>query len=109
MPTVTTHAGSRANRFAAGLAASLLLTPLLRLSGGLAALWRTRRSRREIAGLLAYDDHMLADLGITRSDVASALAAEDLGDASVRLAHLRNERRHAEVRRRGPRRGMRRA
>jgi uncharacterized protein YjiS (DUF1127 family) len=35
--------------------------------------YRVWRNRREIAVLSEFDDHMLADLGLTRGDVADAL------------------------------------
>lgn len=51
-----------------------------------------RRKRREIAELLTYDDFMLADMGITRDDVAASLLGDGLADPSSRLCHLRNAR-----------------
>jgi uncharacterized protein YjiS (DUF1127 family) len=70
---------------------------LTALSGALGALlraaWRRRRNRRVVAGLLEMDDHILADIGVTRSDIAIALSRQDIRDPSVQLAHLRNEAR----------------
>ena len=39
--------------------------------GGVATRWR---HRREIRNLAEFDDRMLSDIGLTRSDVSSALA-----------------------------------
>ncbi|MBC01495.1 MAG: hypothetical protein CML67_18350 [Rhodobacteraceae bacterium] len=55
--------------------------------------WRRRKNRRTVAGLLEMDDHILADIGVTRSDVEIALSRRDIRDPSVQLALLRNEAR----------------
>jgi uncharacterized protein YjiS (DUF1127 family) len=44
------------------------------------------RRRRIVADLLALDDYMLRDIGVSRQDVESALAAPMYRDASWRLA-----------------------
>ncbi|WP_249693057.1 DUF1127 domain-containing protein [Stappia sp. WLB 29] len=65
-------------------------TSLLALT---AAAWRRRQNRKAISGLLDLDDYMLADIGVTRSDVAASLYATDYVDPSMQLSRLRNERR----------------
>ena len=61
-------------------------------------LWlRQRRRRREVAGLLDYDDALLADMGVTRDDVRTALLTP--GDASRNL-HLAARARSRARRRR---------
>ena len=54
-----------------------------------AALARSRRS------LSRLDDHLLRDIGLTRSDVTSALSSRAGEDPSVRLAATRSDRRAA--------------
>jgi uncharacterized protein YjiS (DUF1127 family) len=44
------------------------------------------RHRRAVADLLALDDYMLRDIGVSRQDVESALATPMYRDASWRLA-----------------------
>ncbi|WP_186396989.1 DUF1127 domain-containing protein [Stappia sp. TSB10GB4] len=80
-----------------GAAATSLLTLI-------AAAWRRRRNRKAVSGLLDLDDYMLADIGVTRSDVAASLHGSDYLDPSAQLARLRNERRISSLsgrRRRG--------
>jgi uncharacterized protein YjiS (DUF1127 family) len=73
------------------LAARPFLTALSDALGMLVqAAWRRRKNRRIVAGLLEMDDHILADIGVTRSDVAIALSHRDARDPSVQLALLRN-------------------
>lgn len=50
--------------------------------------------RRRLGKLMEFDDRMLADIGVTRGDVASALAGDRL--ASEALALRACERRHAD-------------
>jgi uncharacterized protein YjiS (DUF1127 family) len=52
------------------------------LGGWIAAV----RHRRAVADLLALDDYMLHDIGVSRQDVESALAAPMYRDVSWRLA-----------------------
>ncbi|SDT90454.1 DUF1127 domain-containing protein [Stappia sp. ES.058] len=70
---------------------------LAALSFGFGALvqtvWRRRRNRRIVVGLLEMDDHILADIGVTRGDVAIALSGGDIRDPSVQLALMRNNSR----------------
>ncbi|WP_084650046.1 DUF1127 domain-containing protein [Stappia stellulata] len=67
---------------------------LTAFSGALGALvqaaWRRRKNRRIVTGLLELDEHILADIGVTRSDIAIALSHRDARDPSVQLALLRN-------------------
>lgn len=58
-------------------------------------LWTARRHRRVVSTLLAFDDHMLRDIGVTRGDVAACLALPPLRDPSTRLRILAVERRAA--------------
>jgi uncharacterized protein YjiS (DUF1127 family) len=59
------------------------------------AVLRALSNRREVARLLASDDRMLKDIGLTRSEVAGVLDGPLYRDPSVLLA------RSAEWRRRG--------
>jgi uncharacterized protein YjiS (DUF1127 family) len=62
------------------------------------ALWRPVQAaldRRALGRLMALDDRMLSDIGVTRTDVQSALVAD--GElASEALAHRAEERRRAD-------------
>lgn len=57
--------------------------------------WKVRRNRREIRQLLEFDDHMLADIGLSRSDVVYAVLSDRFDDPSGRLVRTRNETRDA--------------
>src|SRR5437868_3435722 len=48
-------------------------------------MWRAARNRRSVAKLLEWDEHMLRDIGLTQSDVRSAMALPAGGDPSDRL------------------------
>jgi uncharacterized protein YjiS (DUF1127 family) len=61
----------------------------------LRSLWRAWRNRRLVMPLLAFDDRMLSDIGLTRSDVTGALALPTGEDPSIRLARASRERRDA--------------
>jgi uncharacterized protein YjiS (DUF1127 family) len=61
----------------------------------LVALWNAVKNRRSVARLPKWDDHMLSDIGLTRGDVRSALAAPFSEDPSDRLGALQGERRSA--------------
>ncbi len=58
--------------------------------------WKARRNRRAVTDLLRFDDHALADIGLTRGDVAAVLAGPALEDPSTRLRILAVERRAAK-------------
>ena len=101
MTPVATPASARSNR---ATAVAPLFAGLMGLANLLVESFDRRRKRREVAELLSYDDSLLDDLGITRDDVATSLTSRDLVDPSLRLSHLRNERRNATLvqrRRRG--------
>lgn len=55
--------------------------------------WTAHRHRLAVRELLAFDDHMLADIGLRRGDVTSALSMPVLADPSTRLRILAVERR----------------
>jgi uncharacterized protein YjiS (DUF1127 family) len=56
---------------------------------------RAWKSRRVVADLLELDDHMLADIGISRADLVSVLSLPADRDPSARLMILAVERRAA--------------
>ena len=69
---------------------------LAAVRGGVAAIvlrWRAYRNRRAVIGLLDFDDRMLADIGLMRGDVTSALASPRDVDPSTRLRLFAVERR----------------
>jgi len=55
---------------------------------------RIWQNRRQVARLLAFDQHMLSDIGLTQGDVVAALSARSDEDASLRLSMLSLERRY---------------
>lgn len=59
------------------------------------AAWKARRHRHEVTRLLAFDDHALRDIGLTRGDVLVSLAGPAFDDPSTRLRILAVERRAA--------------
>jgi uncharacterized protein YjiS (DUF1127 family) len=61
----------------------------------LAGLWRAARNRRSVGKLLAWDDRMLRDIGLTAYDVRAAMAAPVNEDPSVHLGTLSRERRES--------------
>ena len=61
----------------------------------LVALWRAAQNRRKVARLLEWDAHMLRDIGLTPSDVQSAMAAPMGHDPSSHLHAMSLERRMA--------------
>lgn len=58
--------------------------------------WRAWRNRRAIAELMALDAYELSDIGVTRGEVASALALPLSQDPSTHLAEGIAERRRVE-------------
>jgi uncharacterized protein YjiS (DUF1127 family) len=58
--------------------------------GGIGRAMERRRTLNELAGL---DDHMLSDIGLTRSDLRDATAAPLLSDPTLALAQRASERR----------------
>lgn len=59
------------------------------------AAWRALANRRQLTSLTEFDDHMLADIGLTRDDIRVALDLPFAHDPSVELQHraLRNRSR----------------
>ncbi|MER2605681.1 MAG: DUF1127 domain-containing protein [Siculibacillus sp.] len=55
--------------------------------------WTLYRNRRAVRELLAFDDRMLADIGLMRGDVTAALSGPATVDPSTRLRILAVERR----------------
>lgn len=55
-------------------------------------LWKAWRNRRQVVMLVEADDRMLADIGLTRSDLNSALSSPVSEDPSFYLARARHER-----------------
>lgn len=78
---------------------SVLLAGVARAASNGAALvakaWTLTRHRRAVRELWRLDDHMLRDIGLTRGDVAAALALPLDKDPSTRLRILAVERRAA--------------
>lgn len=70
---------------------------LRRLLSAIATGYRAWRNRRAVTGLLDLDDRMLRDIGLSRSDVTSALAGRRREDPSLRLAAAAGERRAARL------------
>jgi len=66
-----------------------------KVAARLRSVWRAWRNRRQVMPLLAFDDRMLSDIGLTRSDVTGALALPAGDDPSLRLARASRERRDA--------------
>lgn len=58
-----------------------------------------RRNRRAVAKLWEWDDRQLADIGLTRADLALSLALPVREDPSLRLMHWTLERRVARLQR----------
>ncbi|NRG19897.1 DUF1127 domain-containing protein [Rhizobiales bacterium] len=65
-----------------------------------AHMWNAHRNRRQIAKLLEMDDYMLADIGVSRGDIQSALMGDVFEDPSSRLAAMRGGRRFNALARR---------
>jgi len=68
------------------------------LKSALARGYQARQSRLTIERLLTYDDRMLDDMGVTRSDIELALTVPINQDPAVELAAIRTERRQASRR-----------
>jgi uncharacterized protein YjiS (DUF1127 family) len=75
-----THTVRRARRPAAGA---------LRWVKGLLSILRHRRDIELLAG---FDDHMLADIGLTRTDLQDAIAEPQWRDPTLLLNNRRHER-----------------
>jgi uncharacterized protein YjiS (DUF1127 family) len=88
MTTLTTSAVP--TRFAQALAA--IVEAAARLARRLAGAWRHRHDAAVLAGL---DDHMLADLGLSRTDLNDALSEPLWRDPTALLARRHGERRRS--------------
>jgi uncharacterized protein YjiS (DUF1127 family) len=64
----------------------------VKAAAGIGRAMERRRTLNELAGL---DDHMLSDIGLTRSDLRDATAGPLLSDPTQTLALRANERRAA--------------
>jgi uncharacterized protein YjiS (DUF1127 family) len=67
-----------------------MLRLIRQLATSLRQVWQHRRDMEFLAGL---DDHMLADIGLSRADVQDALAVSRWHDPTVLLMDRRCERR----------------
>ena len=59
-------------------------------------LHRTVQARRAVRGLLAYDDQLLSDIGVTRGDVVSAMSGPVFEDAGRRLSRIAHKRQYGD-------------
>jgi uncharacterized protein YjiS (DUF1127 family) len=75
------------------LGAAELANVLLAAVRSARQLVRALRHRRQVAALRHFDDRMLADIGISRLDVHTALATRLPADPSHVLVHSRLARR----------------
>jgi uncharacterized protein YjiS (DUF1127 family) len=64
--------------------------PFLRWITWLRTAWR---HRRDVEVLSSFDDHMLADIGLSRTDLRDAMAGPRWRDPTVLLLDRRRERR----------------
>lgn len=64
-----------------------------RLLKGIVVFARSTRNRYDVLQMLEMDDHMLRDIGLTRTDVTSALSSPVMMDPSTRLRVFAVERR----------------
>jgi uncharacterized protein YjiS (DUF1127 family) len=88
MPAVTSlsiHAAMRLSRALGALGGRLALS--------LQRIGRLVRNRRDVELLARFDDHMLADIGLTRSDVRDAYSQSLWRDPTDVLAQRAGERR----------------
>ena len=65
-----------------------------RLGRSVVAAWR---HRKDVAALAAFDEHMLRDIGLTRSDVNDALSEPMWRDPIAVLVRRQRERRAVRV------------
>ncbi len=68
------------------------------LSGHFARFLRNWRNRRQVVVLSELDDHVLADIGLTRGDVEAALSQPFSQDASLQLQQVAQRNRSRWVR-----------
>ena len=79
---------------AAGILARVLAALLSSSAKVLKTVARVLRHRREANVLARLDRHMLADIGITRSDLRDAFSSPIWEDPTALLSDRVNERRH---------------
>jgi len=65
------------------------IAALSRFTGFVGQVRRNLRNRRDAAALAEMSDHQLADIGLTRDDVHSALAAPYTVDPFIQLGAAR--------------------
>jgi uncharacterized protein YjiS (DUF1127 family) len=74
-------------------------SPFLETLNGISSyfgeLLEARRGRRELVRLASFDDDMLADIGVVRSDIEWALMQPWNGDPSLELAMRVNRRKES--------------
>ena len=63
-----------------------------------ARLYRTWKNRRQIVHLTEFDDHVLADIGLTRGDIDAALSQPFSQDPSLQLQQIAQRNRSRWVR-----------
>lgn len=90
---------------AAGTLARVVAAALVPVTVTFKAVARALRHRREANVLAALDRHMLADIGITRSDVRDAFSTPLWEDPTTLLSERAIERRMHRAVTRTPRRG----
>jgi uncharacterized protein YjiS (DUF1127 family) len=88
---MTTHFESSAIRTPRGTKVGTLVVRYARAAHSALRAWNNRRVLTRTVGLM--DDRMLADIGLTRSDVGSAFAEPLWRDPSERLVALSEDRR----------------
>jgi uncharacterized protein YjiS (DUF1127 family) len=93
MPAITSLTISAASPFARALAALAG-----RAGRGLKRIAERIKNRRDAMRLVDLDDRMLADIGITRSDLRDAYSAAPWRDPSELLARRATERRIRRLR-----------
>lgn len=74
-----------------------LVSVVYRLAGEIARIAAAIEARRSVKHLLAWDDRMLKDIGLTRGDVVAAVSGSVVDNAGRRLSRLANERRFADL------------
>lgn len=85
------------HRTAAIAAETRTVAAVTRMADGLRALFRAISNRREVGNLAQLSDHHLADIGLTRTDLAVALRTPIDVDPTVRLDVMARERLAIEI------------
>lgn len=81
---------------AAATSASMLKAAVLSVGKRISSVWNFWAYRRTMTHLITLDDHMLRDIGITRSDIHMAATLPCSNDPTSRLRMLALERRATE-------------